>query len=321
MSEQTQEATAAADAAAFESGYTAVRADTTQPSEAPVEKPQTEPAKTDDASARQDAKTAEPAKAAAAEPDPWEGVPSKVRETLEAMQTQLAGITKLPGRLSTLEGHIGNLNLVTRGLKAATEKLEAAAATARTAATAQGATAPTDAEVKSAAKNPELWKQLKEDFPVWADAIEPELAELRAQISALKPKQEQPVVDVAAIKGEVTQDVQARIDAAVEFALGMKEIAVKHGNDWKAQIATPAFEAWFAAQPADVQALSASKAPNDAMRIVDLFAEHRKKETEKAARQKRLDAVGQPKGSTTVTPMTSDDEAFVQGYQSVAGSS
>lgn len=325
MSEQTQETSttsttsspaADADAAAFESGYSDARASQgVTPAEAPAaehpaEKAQEtstqEPTKPTEGAGATDPQKTETGKPAE---DEWAGVPQKVRTELEALRGAVSKVEKIPDRLRNIEGHIGGLTATTRELKAALDS-------ARTAATAAGARAPTDAEVKQATRNPDLWKQLKEDFPVWAEAIEPELADLRAQMAALPKPQP---VDVAALKGEVTKDMQPLIDAAVAYGRGMARIDRKHGDDWEQLVKAPEFDAWFKTQPADVQALSSSRVPKDAERLLDLYGDHRKKQAEKAGRNKRLDAVTQPRGTAAVTPMTSDDEAFEAGYQQARG--
>jgi hypothetical protein len=316
VSETTQDtsnATAAADAAAFESGYSQARAEhqPAAPAEArPAEKAEETTSTQDPPNTSEGAGNPDPQKTQEAKPaeDEWAGVAPKVRTELEALRGMVAKVEKVPDRLRNIEGHIG-------GLVATTRELRAALDTARTAATAAGAKAPTDTEVKQAARNPELWKQLKEDFPVWADAIEPELADIRAAIAAVPRPQ---AVDVGALKGEVTKDLQPLLEAAAAHGRGMARIDRKY-EGWEEMVKTPDFEAWVAAAPPETQALSRSSKPADAEKMLDAYAEHRKKQAEKAGRTRRLDAVTAPRGTTAVTPMTSDDEAFEQGYKEARG--
>ena len=86
--------------------------------------------------------------------------PASVRESLEA----ISGMT---GRLRRVEGHIGGLTTAQRELRAAVDA-------ARQQTQRAGGAAPTDAEI-AAANTSAKWKQMKEDFPDWAEAMEERL--------------------------------------------------------------------------------------------------------------------------------------------------
>lgn len=299
MTDETQTNDASA---AFESGFSNARGDSQPAAEKPAEKAQ--PAETKPAeSARQDAKKVEP--------DPWEGVAPKIRETLEGLQTKLAGFEKLPARFSVVEGHIGNLNLVTRSLKAAMEK-------ANEKSTAKGQEAPSNTEVQRAMKDPARWTQLEQDYPDWVAAVKPEFDDLRAAIAATKSEPFDPAPLEKKFDERITKttaDFESQFEARLPLYM-------KHGN-WKATVRSEEFKAWRATQPQDVNALGASENPDDAVRMLDLYSADRKKAAEKTAREesrkKQLERAVTPDGVSVTTHQPSAEDAFEAGFKSARG--
>lgn len=268
--------------------------------------------------------TSDPQKPAAeSKPDPqdeWAGVPPKVKAELESMRALVSGVAKVPDRLRTIEGHIGGLTSFTRDLKAALE-------TSRTAAEAKGAEAPSKALVEFAAKSPEQWKQLKEDYPDWADVMEAELAAVRSEIAASKTPAglDEKALDaalksrLAEMRDEIRKESKAEV---VKEARVLARIDLAH-DGWEETINTPEFEAWYGAQPKEVQALSASGSAKEAIRMLDLYAAHRKTDSDRTAKevekQRRLERTIGPTG-VTVTAVAEDPErAFEAGFKSVRG--
>lgn len=306
---QTPEQISQESGAAFASGFDTVRG-TEAPATpaAPAAEP-TKPAPSSTESAAPVATEAAPAKPVV---DEWAGVPSKVKAELDSLRDALSSVTKIPDRLRTVEGHIG-------GLKTLTEDLKAALAQARTAVETKGKETPTTDQVSAAIKDPERWKRLKEDYPDWADAIEPELADIRQQLDKLG-KATPPAVDTAALKTEVSADVDKRILASTQLSEARVRnyayLDFKHGLGWEKNINTPDFEAWYAKQPKDVQALSASHDVADASKMIGLYEAQQKSASVADERKKRLERAITPTGVPAVPASHEDPEAaFSAGFE------
>lgn len=306
MSEQAQD-DSAAQSAAFESGFVEVRGDASAPpATQPAEKAST--TATEDTSARSDAADSKVTE----EVDPWEGVPSTVKTAIESMQASLATVANVPERLRKFEGNFGSLN-------ASMQQLKTALASATTATQAAGAKAPDAAQVQQAQRDPARWKQLKEDYPDWAEALEPELADIRAQIAAIPKPQP---VDTSVLEKKFDERVSQATQQAVTQARALGAIDAKHPG-WEDLVKTPEFKTWRNAQTPEIQALGGSDKAGDANRMLDLYADSRKKAAEKTAQQaerkKRLDRATAPDGVTVTTTQPSVEDAFVGGFKTVRG--
>lgn len=248
--------------------------------------------------------------------DEWANVPAKVKAEFDSMREQLGQIGRVSERLRNFEGAIGGLTQLTKELKAAVVQR------ATTAAETQGKAAPTQAQLEWAAKTPERWKTLKEDFPDWGEFLAEELSDIHAKLAAKEVAQP----DTTAIKGEITAEVRKHLDQAVKDAEERAEQRARthayldfHHEGWETEIKSADFEAWYAAQPKDIQALSASDDKKDAKRMLDLFATHKKRQAERAENDKRLKRVIAPQG-TVATPAVEDEDAEMdQGFRSVLG--
>lgn len=125
--------------------------------------------------------------------------------------------------------------------------------------------APSQTAIASAAKNPEKWDQLKQDFPEWAGAMEEYVAaKIGTQQAGLTPEQVSQLV-----QQQVSQS-KAEMIANIEEA----RIEGKYG-DWKTTVNTPEFAAWFAVQSFDVKALAESPQSKDAIKMLDMFSDSR----------------------------------------------
>ena len=79
--------------------------------------------------------------------------------------------------------------------------------------------APTQGQMAAAAKNPEKWEQLKQDFPEWAGAMEEYVG---SKLSAFSPAQEQLSAEA------VAQFVQQRVaEAESTFARRLEEARIE----------------------------------------------------------------------------------------------
>lgn len=284
VSQEAPEGTAEAEVnAALSAGYNKIN-----PGEAPPEVKEEEN--------RPDADTAIEQEAS----DPWDGVPLVVRQTLE-------GIT---GKLGTLDALSHDVKTATGRVAAIQSELAAAKAAAKTVNSA-----PSEAQIESASTSSQKWDALKEDFSDWTEAMDERLAAERAELLKSMPKPE--AVDVDGIKREVGASIEDRVNEARQLA----RIDSKHEN-WEEDIRAPEFAAWVGLQAPEIQALADSTKAGDAIKMLDMYYDHRKAARDAAQRkeknQTRLAAAVAPKQAPSGGPSILPDEAGLSvGYKRV----
>lgn len=168
-------------------------------------------------------------------------------------------------RLRNAEGHIGGLN----------SRLQQQLQTAHQ-VTAQGGDAPSAKQIAEAQKSTKAMENLRRDYPEFAEAMDAALEERLQEVVKRIPQQPQPVQ----AQPSVTADDLNRLQA--EFA-----VEVRHPG-WKDTVMQPVFRGWLERQPREVQMLAASASPQDAVRLLDLYADGTK--TSAATRTQRLSA-------------------------------
>lgn len=210
------------------------------------------------------------------------------------MQELRERFDKLESRQRNVEGHIG-------GLKTAQQAMHQAMEAARKAA--PQAEAPTQKQVEQAAASSEKWKNLKRDFPEWADATE-ELLSARlngqAQPAAFDPE-------------EIDRKVQESLGKVLP---GLRQEIIDSTLDglfpgWKQEVKTDAFKAWFEKADKDTQALVESDSVGDAATMLRLYNDAKKADPSAQIvsdrKQKLENAVGLPKG-VRATPVKTVDQ-------------
>ena len=326
--------------AGFAAGYKKVAGEPAEVDKAEIEAPEKSDAEREAesiaAQAAADKAKTDADSAAAAENDKaaYDALPKALRD-------QMATLAALPGTVNKLAGHIG-------GLANATQRIETALKAGKTATTAAGTRAPSETQVAAALSNPAAWKKLEEDFPDWAIPVKAEFAAIRAELA----RQGKPPagVDVDALR----RDFAGTVDQATEAAEERAFIRLKH-PDWKQTVNTADFRVWTLqggpsverytqykeldktnpAGAADVVNGFAREYPqwwadrgaalfgptaDDAIKLLDGFADHRKTagdaEAGRLRREKRLTNAVTPRGSA-VPPTTgiSDEEAFAKGFK------
>lgn len=218
------------------------------------------------------------------EVDPYANLHPDVRAKLERFDQLAASLSSLPNQLKEATGRIGKL-------QSEWDKSRQQAA----------AEQPNKTQIAEAAKDPDKWASLKKDFPEWGDAIS-EFVESR--MGGAVPK--------GATPDEIEQLVAQRTESATaEITRKFNEdlVTVAHRN-WRTDVKTEDFGAWHRVQPADVQALASSKDPFDAIRMLDLYAEHKKRPVEQiqAGRQNKLAAAVTTKPNSGVVATKSVDD-------------
>lgn len=167
---------------------------------------------------------------------------------------------------------------------------------ARQAATQE---APSQTAIVSAAKNPEKWEQLKQDFPEWAGAMEEFVAsKIGNQQQGLTPQQ---------VAGYVQQQV-AQTKAEMGRLMEEARIEGKYEN-WRDTVNTTEFAQWFTVQSPNTRALADSSTARDAIRMLDMFSSSRSVSATdiKQERGARLAAAATTRTGQTPPPKTLGD--------------
>lgn len=152
-------------------------------------------------------------------------------------------------RLHRLESRVG------RDVSSLTKLVTAAQQGAR----AEGGSAPTQAQVKAASESKEAMDKLKSEHPEFGAALG---VALEAHVKALDES----------IKGRLPSGevLLQQIDEVVDKRVADTIVEMSH-EGWKDTVQTPDFKAWYAKQPANIQALGASERPRDSIRLLDAF--------------------------------------------------
>lgn len=221
--------------------------------------------------------------------DPLAGLPEEVKAALAKIPQLEQANAQLLHHVKTAEGRVAAMQREFQQAKAA-----------QTAVAPQEA--PSQGQIATAAKNPEKWQQLKQDFPEWADAMEEFVA---AKLGSLTPSQ--PGLDPKVVEAYVQQQVK-QTRAEMQQALEEARVEGKHEN-WRETVKSPDFQAWFALQPPDTQALANSPLARDAIRMLDMFQTTRSRSASDILQERgaRLAAAATTRPGQTPPPKTMDD--------------
>lgn len=143
----------------------------------------------------------------------------------------------------------------------------------------------------------EDFKELREEFPELAELQAKGLTAVLSKLKGGAPVDEKKFSEqIADIRKQAT-DIQ--LDAVVD-------------GDWVAEVNSPSYKTWIAAQPAEVKALEASDSIRDAAKLLRAYKARPvpKPSTTPSARTQQLAAAVPPKGTGTVRtsqPVTEED--------------
>ena len=221
------------------------------------------------------------------EEDPLAGLSPAVRAKLAQIDELAQANAQLLHHVKTTEGRVA--------------AMQREAQQARQAATQVAPQdAPTQTAIASAAKNPEKWEQLKQDFPEWAGAMEEYVAAQlggRAQ-QGLSPEQ-------------VAQFVQQEVsNTRAEMGRLLEEVRIESKHEgWRDTVNSTEFAQWFAVQSPETRALADSAQAKDAIKMLDLFsaAQTRSAGDIKQERGARLAAAATTRTGSTPPPKTIGD--------------
>jgi hypothetical protein len=216
--------------------------------------------------------------------DPLAGLSPAVRAKLAQIDDLAQANAQLLHHVKTTEGRVA--------------AMQREAQQARQAAMQE---APTQTAIASAAKNPEKWEQLKQDFPEWAGAMEEYVT------SKLGVSSQQQSLSPEAVAQFVQQEV-ANTKAEMGRLMEEARIEGKYEN-WRDTINTTEFAQWFTVQTPETRALADSPAAKDAIKMLDLFstAQTRSAGDIKQERGARLAAAATTRTGQTPPPKTLGD--------------
>ena len=220
----------------------------------------------------------------APEADPWQGVPAALRQSIEAMQAKLGAVDTIGQEMKMWSGRVGALQ---RELQMQKNQASEAAKLVQE--------APSKAQMAEAAQDDETWKELREEFPEWADALDNRTSKLRdelmGQINTLR--QQPQAVDLDGLRKEYE----------------VKLLTLAH-KDWRETVNSPEYSAWLQTQPYDVQqrALESTDAL-DCIAVLDAYKSSKKDVAQVVTKRKeRLAAsVTAPGGGRPVQAKGIDD--------------
>ena len=207
-------------------------------------------------------------------------VPPVAQVKPDSAPDYLAKFAEMEARFHKTESSLGRINA---DLKA---QLEASKTAAKV------TDGPTQAEIKTAAANPAEWDLLKADFPEWATATE-KLLEARMA----------PAFDSRKFEAEIKEQMRGETAAVRAEIIDSALDAVSPG--WKEEVKSEAFTKWFAGQPDNIKALTASDKVGDAAKMLRLYDVARQANPANKIIEQRnatlAAATGAPKGTRNAT--------------------
>ena len=249
-----------------------------------------------------DGDTSAPEPLAAAPETPQEPEPEQAQIEPEQPEDPLAGLSPaVRAKLAQIDELAQANAQLLHHVKTTEGRVAAMQREAQQARQAAMQEAPTQTAITSAAKNPEKWEQLKQDFPEWAGAMEEYVA------SKLGMPSQQQSLSPEAVAQFVQQEV-ANTKAEMGRLMEEARIEGKYEN-WRETINTTEFAQWFTVQNPQTRALADSPAAKDAIKMLDLFstAQTRSAGDIKQERGARLAAAATTRTGQTPPPKTLGD--------------
>jgi hypothetical protein len=220
--------------------------------------------------------------------DPLAGLSDVVRAKLAQIDELATANAQLLHHVKTAEGRVAAMQREFQQARVAQQQVAPQEA-------------PSQGQIVNAAKNPEKWEQLKEDFPEWAGAMEEYVA---SKLGSVQPQQGLDPQQVAAFVQQQVDQTKVEMRQAIEEA----RVDGKYEN-WKDTVNTLEFTQWFTVQPPDVRSLANSDSARDAIRMLDMFHETKKRSASdiRQERGQRLAAAATTRPGQTPPPKSLDD--------------
>jgi hypothetical protein len=220
--------------------------------------------------------------------DPLAGLSDVVRAKLAQIDELATANAQLLHHVKTAEGRVAAMQREFQQARVAQQQVAPQEA-------------PSQGQIVNAAKNPEKWEQLKEDFPEWAGAMEEYVA---SKLGSVQPQQGLDPQQVAAFVQQQVDQTKVEMRQAIEEA----RVDGKYEN-WKDTVNTLEFTQWFTVQSPEIRSLANSDSARDAIRMLDLFHDTKKRSASdiRQERGQRLAAAATTRPGQTPPPKTLDD--------------
>jgi len=206
-----------------------------------------------DASAGEPTITKEEAKdeKAAEKVDPWEGVPTVIREALDGISGRLGNLDRIDQRLKQAENRVGGIDNRLRDLNKVTAK-----------------PAPTKEEIDKALESDKNWLAFKEDFPNHAEAIDAHIAARLSTGAGI------PADMVEKVRGELQTDFDEKLTRQ-QLGFELKLLRFKHPNHVQI-VNEPEFMPWLKTQTPETQEKYGSWDAMDSISLIDSYLDSKK---------------------------------------------
>ena len=221
------------------------------------------------------------------EPEAPEAPAEEPEAPAEALTPDQERIQQLESRLRSTEAKYGGLN----------SQLQQLVAAGRAAPT----TVPAQTDIAEALGDGEKFKQLKADWPEYAEAMEEAFGKV-------------PQVDADGIMSKLAGAVDQKLEGVTQNI-----VLLNNHRDWKDVINTEAFKNWTQQQTPEVQALASSDDPYDAVDMISQYKDSVKQRKENQTKQdRRLEESVTPTKGNSVSKSRktkSDEEDFLESYK------
>lgn len=190
-------------------------------------------------------------------PDPWAGVSPTLRTQFEAIKAKADQFETVSERLKQAERRIGSItNELGQAKKAAEDT------------TKKEKEAPTKEQIDAAAQSDEAWKDLKEDYPEWAEAMDKRLAAETAKVEKRLKELGDKIESLSGLKENQGAPEDKIQELKVEFS---KQLVSLQHPKWEETVKSKEFVDFIATQPDEIKAKCGSYNPMDAIEVLDLF--------------------------------------------------
>jgi len=235
--------------------------------------------------------------AASAAPDAEKADTPEDTNDIKTLINKIAGLESMvsqqASRIRNAEGHIGGLN----------SQVKTALDAAKTKAVAAGDDAPSAKEIAAAQGDPQAFAKLSEEYPEFAKHLKPAMDATNSRLAVLErqlKEEREAKAEQRAAPSVTTQDLDAR-DAAMA-------VEIKHPG-WKNVVKQAEFHGFVATAPREVRLLASSDDPQDAIRLMDLYAESTAERPSTTQRTQRLNsAAALPTGQRSTAKTKNVDE-------------
>lgn len=192
--------------------------------------------------------------------DQWEGINPALKVEFENLKAKATEVGALAERLKQAERRIGS---VTHELSEAKKASEDARKLSEK--------APTKGDLAAAASSDEEWASLRDEFPVWAKAMDSRLELERKKIAQEIGISKDVLAEIENLKkSALSEDLVNKKISEVKVEYAKDLISLQHPG-WESILKTKEWNDWISAQPDDVKQKCSSMNPFDAISVLEKY--------------------------------------------------